>query len=72
MIYGPLLWNEISCLSSVMVHPSSHKNPNAINGAVLIFGKMWIYLNLFLIPDSWSVAMCEDSIVLPYGSLDVI
>ena len=35
-------------------------------------GKMWIYLACLFIPDSWSVAMCEDSIVLPSGSLTFI
>ena len=30
---------KISSLSSVMVHPSSHKTPNDISGDVLIFGK---------------------------------
>ena len=58
-----------SYLSSVMVHPSSHKTPNYINGAVCIFGKMWICLACFLRPGSWSVAICLYSIVLPYGSL---
>ena len=69
IIYFPLFWIEIYCLSSVMVYPSS---PNDINGAVCIFGKMWIYLYCFLIPSIWSVAICEDSIVLPSGSLDFI
>ena len=32
-------WMDIACLSIVMVHPSSHKNPNDINGDVFIFGK---------------------------------
>ena len=62
----------ISCLYSVMVHPSSHINPNDINGDVCIFGKMWIYLACFLRPGSWSVAICVDSIVLPSGSLAFI
>ena len=35
-----LLWTEISCLSSVMVHPSSQNNLNDISGDVFIFGKM--------------------------------
>ena len=33
IISSPFLWMEISCLSSVLVHPSSHKTPNDINGA---------------------------------------
>ena len=40
----PFFWVSISCLSSLMVHPSSHKTPNDINGAVFIFGNMWICL----------------------------
>ena len=32
-----LFWTEVSCLSSVMVHPSSYKTPNDISWAVLIF-----------------------------------
>ena len=55
-----------------MVHPSSHKTTDEINGDVFILGKMWIYLACFLRPDSWIVAICEDSIVLPSGTLDVI
>ena len=39
IIYFPLFWIEFSYLSSVMAHPSSHKIPNDINGAVFIFGK---------------------------------
>ena len=33
---------------------------------------MYIYLECLLIPGGWIVAMCEDSIVLPSGSLAVI
>ena len=55
-----------------MMHPSSHKTPNDINGAVYIFGKMWIYLACLLRPGSWSVAIFVDSIVLPSGSLALI
>ena len=39
IISSPLFWMEIACLSSMMVHPSSHKTPNYIIGAVCIFGK---------------------------------
>ena len=63
---------DIACLSSVMVHPSSHKTPNDINGAVYIFGKMWICLASLLRPGSLSVAICVDSIVLTSGSLAFI
>ena len=38
IISWPLFWNDIYCLSSVMVHPSSHKTPNNISGAVFVFG----------------------------------
>ena len=33
---------------------------------------MWIYLAFLLRPGSWSVVMCDDSIVLPSGGLAVI
>ena len=39
IVSSPLFWMEIACLSSVMVHPSSHKTPNDINGSVCILGK---------------------------------
>ena len=67
-----LFWTEISCLSSVMVHPSSHRTPNYIIGSIFIFGKMWVYLASLIIPGSWSDTICQDSIVLPSGSLAVI
>ena len=72
IISSTFFWTDIYCLSSVMVHPSSHKTPNVINRAVCIFGKMWICISSLLIPGSWSVAICVDSIVLPYGSLALI
>ena len=72
IFFCPFLWTGIYCLSSVMVHPSSHKNPIEIYGAVFIFGKTRIWHSCLLRPDSRSVTMCEDSIVLPYGSLAVI
>ena len=34
IISSPYFWMEIYCLSSVMVHPSSHITPNYINEAV--------------------------------------
>ena len=52
IISSPLFWMEIYCLSSVMVHTSSHKTPNDINEDVCIFGKMWIYLAILLRPGS--------------------
>ena len=52
IISSPLLWIEISCLYSVMLHPSSNKTPNDINGDVWIFGKMWICLTCLLRPGS--------------------
>ena len=67
IIYFPFFW--IDFFSSVMVHPSSNKTPTNINGSVYIFDKMWICLDCLIIPGSFSVAICEDSIVLPYGSL---
>ena len=72
IINFPLFWMEISFLSIVMVHPSSHRAPNDNNGAVWIFGKMWIRLICLIIPGRWCVAMCLDSTVLPYGSITFI
>ena len=72
IISCPLFWTDITCLSSVMVHPSSHINPNDMNGSVFVFETMWICLAFFLRPGSLSVVICEDSIVLPSGSLAVI
>ena len=39
IIHSPFLWMDIACLSSLMVHPSSHKTPNDIKRAVYIFEK---------------------------------
>ena len=39
IISCPFFLTGGSCLSSVMVHPSSHKTPNGISGDVFIFGK---------------------------------
>ena len=72
IISCPFFWTDISCLSVVMVHISSHKTPNVISGDVFIFGEIWIYLACLLIPGSWSVPMGEDSMVIPSGSLDII
>ena len=72
LISSPLSRMEIYFLSSVMVYPPSHKKPNDINGAVCIFGKMWICLACLIRPGSWSVAICVYSIVISYGSLAFI
>ena len=60
----PFFWTYISCSSSVVVHPSSHKTPNDISGYVFIFGSIWICLTfligpvagllIFLITSLWS------------------
>ena len=40
IIYCPFFWTDISFFYSVMVHPSSHKTPDDISGAVFIFGEI--------------------------------
>ena len=35
------------------------------------WGEMCICLACLLVTGSWSVAVCDDSVVLPYGSLSV-
>ena len=72
IIFSPLFWMDIACLSSVMVHPSMHKTPNNINGAVYILVKIWICLASLLRPGIWSVAIFVDSIVIKSGSLALI
>ena len=72
IISYPFLWTYVSCLSNVMVHPSSHKTPNYITGGVFISGDMWICLYSLFWPGIWSVAVCYDSIVLPSRSLAVM
>ena len=57
VISSPFFWMIISCLYSVMVHPSSHKTHNNINGAVCISGEMCIYLVCLLRNGSWSLAI---------------
>ena len=49
---------RIPCLSSVVLHPSSHKAPDDISGDVFIFGKFWICVACLNRPGGWSVAMC--------------
>ena len=63
---------DISCLSSEMVHPSSHETPNDINGAFYTLGGIWVCLACFLRPGSWSVAIFVGSIVFPSSSLAFI
>ena len=50
IISSTLLCMDVDCLSSVVVHPSSHNNPNHINADVCIFGKMWICIASLLRP----------------------
>ena len=38
IIYFPFFWTNISCLSSVVVHPLSHKTPTGISEVVFISG----------------------------------
>ena len=40
IIYCPFFWTDIYCLSSFMVHPSSHQPPNDLSEAVFIFGEI--------------------------------
>ena len=40
IISCPLFWTDTSCLSSVVVHPSSHKTNNDISGSVLDLWKI--------------------------------
>ena len=58
--------------SIVMVHLLSHNIPNDNSGAILIFGKMRIFLACFLAPGIWSVYKCDNSIVIPSGRIDVM
>ena len=72
IISSPFFSMDIFCLSSVMVHLSSHNTPNDINGAVCIFGKMWICISWLLRTSSWSVAIYVESIMIPSGILAFI
>ena len=72
IIYFRLLWTEISCLYSGMVNPSSQKTHNDISGSVSIFGKIWIWLACLLSPISCILAIFDDSIVIPSGSIAVM
>ena len=67
--FSPFFLMYIAFLSGVVVHLSSHNTPNDNNGAVWIFGKIWICLISVFRPGIWSVDICVYSIVLPYGSL---
>ena len=68
----PFFWTYISCSSSVVVHPSSHKTPNDISGYVFIFGSIWICLTFLIGPGSWIVDIFDYFIVIPSGSLAVV
>ena len=46
--------------------------PNDISGAVLILGKYVSVSIACFMTGIWSVARCDDSIVLPYGSISII
>ena len=72
--YYPLsiFWIKKSCLSSVILYPTSYKTSNDIRGAVFIFGIMWILLAYLINPGIWSFAICDDSSVILYVSLAVI
>ena len=72
IISSLFFWTEIACLSSVAVHPSSHKTPNNINGAVYILVGMCICIASLLRPGIRSVDICVDSKLLPSGSLALI
>ena len=50
IISSPLFWIDIAYLYILMVHTSSHKTTNDINGSVCIFGKMRICLASLLLP----------------------
>ena len=59
----------IAYLYIVIVHPSSYKTPNYINGDVFILGEMWICLASLLRPSIWSVDIFIASVVLSPESL---
>ena len=56
----------------MMVHPSSHKTPNDISGAVLIFEKIRICLTCLLMTGCWSVVIYDNFMVLQSGSLSAM
>ena len=68
----PLFWTVISCWSGVVVHTSSHRTPNNMSGVVLILVEMWVCLAFIVRPGSYSFSTCDNSIVLPYGSIVVM
>ena len=43
-----------------------------MSGAVIVSGKMRICMVFLVRPGSWSVSTCDESIVLPSGSLSVM
>ena len=68
----PLFWTVILYWSSVMVHPAIHCTPKYISWVVLTVGTLWIRLASLVSPDSGSVATCDNSMVMPSGSLAVM
>ena len=60
----------LACIVLSCIH--NHKTPNDISGYVFILGEMGIWLDFFITPVSWSVAICYDSIFLPSGSHAVV
>ena len=67
-----IFWDDISILSIVMVHPSSYITLNDISWALFVYEKMWICLACLLSPGIWSVAICDESILIPSESLAVM
>ena len=72
IISSTFFWIDISILSSVIVHPSLHKTPIDIYGAIFVLGEMWICIACLLRTGIWSVAICVYSVVIPSGSLAFI
>ena len=66
LIYCPFFRTDISCLSSVTVHPLSHMNPDETNGAFFIFGKCVSELLVFLdlVVRYVSTPLCSHLVVL--------
>ena len=43
-----------------------------MSGDILILGGMWICIDFLVSPGSWSVSICDDFIVIPYGIFSVM
>ena len=69
-IFSSLYCTVVYCWSSVIVHPSSHRIPNNMNGSVVVWGGMWICLYFLVRSGIWSVTTCDNLIVIPYVSLE--